>query len=107
MRSLFCLLASILQSTYTDQIADLSVQKNKLSGDINAILDELTYLQEELSAAKLKHREAEGTRQFHLYFIHISFMHADEFILQASDDTLLSSAVMFLIVPPLLAPPCY
>jgi len=48
------------QSTYTDQIAELSVQKNQLSNEINSVLDELTSLQDELSAVKLKYREAEG-----------------------------------------------
>ena len=61
------------QSTYTDQIADLSVQKNKLSGDINAVLDEMAGLQEELSAVKLKHREAEGEPTSLLSWLHLSY----------------------------------
>jgi hypothetical protein len=50
----------LAQYAYTDQISDLSVQKNKLSSEIKAVLDELTSLQEELSHVKLKFREAEG-----------------------------------------------
>lgn len=70
----------ILQGTYTDQIAELSVQKNQLSSEINLVLDELTSLQDELSSVKLKHREAEGMPlgrvfwRFHMHLSHVIFL---------------------------------